>query len=241
VDLVNARRSIGSLAFQKGKKMDFSSLISVHTIAFNILGYDISWIELISSILSFLGVFFCAKRKLSGWVFSGISIVMFIYLYYQIHLYGDFALQPYYFVTCVFGIYAWSKHSEEDGEVETSYLNKKERIFYSCLTVALCIGLVALLANLNSLLPQFFPDPDVAPALDGIMMALSLVGQYLMVKGKIESWIIWVVVDTIALWKYLIDSSALFLTILYFGFLVNAVYGLVLWHKGNKSNIEKTT
>jgi nicotinamide mononucleotide transporter len=69
-----------------------------------------------------------------------------------------------------------------------------------------------------------------APFLDSIVLAFSVLGQFLMIDRRVESWWCWLLVNTIAVPLY--ASRGLYLTaVLYAAFWVNAIVSLLHWRR----------
>jgi len=77
-----------------------------------------------------------------------------------------------------------------------------------------------------------------APYIDSAVLVLSVIAQILMMRRKLESWWVWLLVNTVAVPLYY--SRGLHLTsILYIGFWVNALVALGHWR--NLMRAEATT
>ena len=74
-----------------------------------------------------------------------------------------------------------------------------------------------------------YTDADLA-YWDAFTTAYSLVGQYMLAHKKIENWILWIVVDTVASGMYVYKGLYL-LALLYFLYLGLATYGYLNWKK----------
>ena len=78
-----------------------SDFFSVTNIAFDVLGYQISWLELSGTIFNLAAVILAARRNILTWPIGIIGVILFGFLFYQINLYADMAEQVYYFITGV--------------------------------------------------------------------------------------------------------------------------------------------
>ena len=80
----------------------------------------------------------------------------------------------------------------------------------------------------GSLLHRF--TDAYAPFLDSLVLAFSVLGQFLLMGRRYESWWCWLLVNTIAVPLYL--SRGLHVTaVLYAAFWVNAVVALARWRR----------
>lgn len=214
-----------------------TAFFSVNTIAFEILGYPISWLELVGTIFNLVCVILVARRNIWNWPIGLVGVSLFGILFYQINLYADFFEQIYYFVTGVTGWYLWSRAGERDTEstvLVTS--NTWRQNLYWLLGIA-GVSVVAgwIIANLHLWLPRLFPDPASLPYLDAASTITAFAAQFLMMRRKIENWYLWIIVDVVAVGLYWYKGVA-FVALLYLAFLINACYGLWSW-RNNRARV----
>ena len=86
------------------------------------------------------------------------------------------------------------------------------------------------LARVHTWLPAIFPEPADLPTLDATTTIMSFAAQFLMMRRRLESWVLWIVVDVIAIGLYWYKDVP-FVALLYLIFLINAVYGFIAWRK----------
>lgn len=71
-------------------------------------------------------------------------------------------------------------------------------------------------------------------SLDAQIFGFSILAQFLLDRKKIESWVIWALVNVVSVYVYF--SMGLTMTaILYIGLLLNTVIGYHMWNKELKS------
>jgi nicotinamide mononucleotide transporter len=216
------------------------NFLSVDTIAFTILDYPMSYIELVGTIFYLWSVWLITRRKMLTWPTGIISVILYMLLFYQIRLYSDTLEQAYYLVTSVYGWWYWNKSLKNKPDES----NKTQDVFYSSLRgwiVAIAItGVFSVIltiidANLNVWLPTLFPDPAAYPFWDALTTVMSFTAMWLMAKKRIECWHYWIIVDVIGIWLYYIEGVK-FIALLYVVLLAMAINGLVSWHKARKPN-----
>lgn len=79
-------------------------------------------------------------------------------------------------------------------------------------------------------MPAYFPLPTTYPYADSFVMVASMLATFLLAKKRIETWILWIVVDVVSVVLYLI-KGVYFLSLEYVVFLGLATYGLLQWRK----------
>ncbi len=219
--------------------MTLLNLLDVNTTFFTIFNYPMSFVEFVGTIFTGWSVYLAAKNKVSNWPIGLVGIILYGFLFYQIHLYSDLLEQVYYFITTFWGWYLWTAHKQNsDGvveELQVSNYSLKQNLF----TVALILGLTQLLSlfmsNIHLILPKFFPVPATFVWIDSFTTIISFVATVYLAKRKIENWHMWILVDVIGVWLYY-KKGVVFLSLLYFAFLINAIKGLAVWNKLQKAN-----
>jgi nicotinamide mononucleotide transporter len=83
--------------------------LSIENIAFTVIGYDLSDIELIGTVFGLLAVYWASRENIWTWPASVINVAAFFVLFYQVNLYSDMFLKVYFLIVTVFGWYNWSK------------------------------------------------------------------------------------------------------------------------------------
>ncbi len=218
-------------------KMNF---FDIQNIAFRILDYDMSWIELVATIFGLLAVWLSAKEHISNWGFGLINVTLSAFVFFQSRLYSDVFLQSYFFVTGIYGWWQWSLVDKNNAEyaVKISYMTRAYQL-WTAVFILISTGLIGYFIHsggLQTLFPQIFTQPAAFPYADTLIMMMSVVGNYLLTIKKIESWILWVAVDIIAPVVYFQKGLLLF-TFEYLIFLALAIFALINWLKIYKKQV----
>jgi len=78
--------------------------------------------------------------------------------------------------------------------------------------------------------PALHINPSAFPVWDAFTTAGGIVGTWMLAKKIIEHWIVWIVVDAVAIILYL--SKALYpTTLLFLVFTIMAIIGYIEWKK----------
>lgn len=216
--------------------MTIQTFLSVDTIFFTLLNYPMSYLEFFGTIFTGWSVYLAAKNKVITWPVGLLGIILYGFLFYQIHLYSDLLEQVYYFLTTFWGWYLWLKPkslSETDTanhELKVGSLNRNAYYGYSMAILVFTYLLGLFMTNIHILLPAYFPVAASFAYLDSFTTILSFAATILLVQRKIENWHLWIVVDIIGIWLYY-QKGVAFLSLLYLAFLINAFYGLGKWQR----------
>ena len=177
-------------------------LFDIDNIFFHVLGYPMSYLEFFGTLAGGVAIWLSAKANIWSWPIGLVNVVLFFFLFYQVPLYPDMFLQVFFFVTNIAGWWRWThpKIFEEDArhELRVSYMRRRQVFGVVSLAVAGTIVFGYIAGNIHELLPDLFPKPSAFPFLDSFVTVTSIITTFLMIDKKIESWILWIVVATIA-------------------------------------------
>lgn len=191
------------------------AFLSVDNIAFTVLGYPMSYVELLGTILYLWSVWLIAHRRVLTWPVGIISVLLYMALFYQIRLYADALEQIYYLIASVYGWLYWSKPtSSSDQGVIVRYSAPAEMLRWVLATATLAIAVGVLISRLHLLLPSVFPEAASFPYLDALTTVMSFTAMWLLARRRIESWIYWIIVDAIGIWLYFVKDVR-FVSLLY--------------------------
>ncbi len=179
--------------------------------------------EWLGTVFGIAGVVLTAKRSVLCWPAWLVSIIAYGVFFTQIKLYADASLQVFFLITSVMGWVTWQKDKAGASETElpVTWTSTRERWAYLVLTVISSIGIGFVFDR--------FTDAHV-PYWDAGCAGISVAAQILMMKRRIESWHLWVVVDVVYTALYA-TKGAWLTVILYAIFAVIAIGGLREWRR----------
>jgi nicotinamide mononucleotide transporter len=175
-------------------------------------------LSVIAFIFGALGVWLTIRQTIWCWPVSLVAVIASIAEFFNERLYGDMALQVFYFLAGVYGWVFWKKNSGRE------FLVTK-------MPASWWPGLIAATAA-QSVIYFFIIDHyggDRA-LLDSILTASSLTATYLMTRKWIENWVSWVVIDAVYVYLYAVKEMWLFCA-LYLIFAGMAFYGWRQWKR----------
>jgi len=188
---------------------------------FTAWGYDVSYLEFIASIASFIGVALGITRKRITWPWWALSSILYGLFFLEFKLYASAALQVIFVAAAVIGWYGWEPTGAKPGPVKNSH-----RIYI----------LAAILGSTLILGPILKYLGAASTYVDAILFFGSFAAQMLMVYQKYETWPLWLVVDLgyVALYA---SQGLLFTTLLYALFTIMAALGWRSWYAAHRSAI----
>jgi nicotinamide mononucleotide transporter len=210
------------------------SFFDIHQILFTAWGYPMSYLEFFGTVAGGVAVWLSAKGHLWSWPLGLINVTLFFFLFFQVQLYPDMFLQVFFFVTNLIGWWRWAHPAkgEEDRkqELKVSYMPKQQRLMFVILAIAGTLAFGMMASHLHSWLPAIFSKPSAFPYMDSFVTVVSILTTYLMVQKKVECWILWIVVDSVATGMYFVKDIR-FVAVEYLVFCFIAAFGLWGWSK----------
>lgn len=193
------------------------------------------WYIVIDALAAICGVFcvvLCAAGKKSQYYWGFVNITAYIAIAFINKYYGEVMLNGlYYLPTQFIGLYAWGKHYDKgEDKVEGLRMNLTHIVIWGVCSVA---GIFIYKLILDALGGQ-------ATLLDSMSTVFSLVANVLMVLRYREQWALWIVVDVVTVIMWAIAGDLL-MTVMWSIYLINAVYGFVMWSRMSKSAPDEIT
>lgn len=177
-----------------------------------------SLLGLIALVSGVIGVLLTIKQSVWCWPAALISVITSSIEFYEQRLFGDMALQGFYFVSGVYGWYYWGKQVKQEFAITNT--PKKQWLLLGSITAVQIVIYYFLL--------QKFKGDKVV--IDSVLTAASITATYMMTKKWIENWIAWVIIDMAYVFLYGIKEMWLF-ALLYFVFTLMAAIGYWQWKK----------
>lgn len=177
-------------------------------------------ISLVSGMLGICSVVLGAQGNILTFVFGFAQVATYTYLCCVERFYAEIAINIYYFITMIYGVYCWrNRLSNNSLQVQTRRLSIK-LLAWSMLLIALFSWLTGWL------LARFTDDPQ--PYMDAFTTVPAIAAQLLMVLAYREQWYLWLVVDVLAVVMWL-RAENYCMAAQYIFWCVNCIYGYIQW------------
>ena len=195
--------------------------LQVFSTFFTAWGYEVSYLEFVASIVSFIGVGLGITGKRITWPWWALGSVLYGVFFLQYELYASAALQLVFIAAAVVGWFGWEPTGAKPGPLKNKY-----RIYVIAAIVLATLALGPVLKSIGA----------ASTYVDAILFFGSLSAQILMVYEKYDSWPIWLVVNIgyVALYS---SQELLFTTLLYVAFTVMAALGWKSWYGSHKRSL----
>jgi len=185
-----------------------------------------STLEIIGVITGLLCVYLAAKNIIWNWPIAIISVAIYIFIFFNAHLYADMGLQFYFLAMNIYGWYFWSRKPATDNKTPVVLIKKKEILFS-------VIAIIIFTYILGSVLKY---TPASYPYIDSFCTACSLVAQIFLARKVLENWLIWIFVDIIYVGVYLFKHLDL-TAVMYAIYVGIALMGYIDWKRDYKKQI----
>jgi nicotinamide mononucleotide transporter len=172
----------------------------------------------IAFVTGVLGVWLTIREKIACWPMALTSVTASAIEFYEARLYGDMALQVFYFFAGVYGWVYWQQNLKK--EFFVTRVPKK-------IWPALFAGTLFLSVACHLVLKRFGGD---RPLFDGILTAASLAATYMMTRKWLENWAAWVVIDAAYVVLYALKDMWTY-SLLYAFFTAVAAWGYFRWKR----------
>lgn len=186
-------------------------------------------LEIAANAVMAVSIFLAGRNNVHSWSLGIVGCTLFGVLFYGVRLYADVALQVFFVLTCIAGWVQWLRGAGGRPLPITS-------ASVGTMLALAGAGLAATVAY--GLMLREFTDA-YAPFIDSAVLAFSVVAQFLLMGRRIETWPVWVLVNTISVPLY--ASRGLYLTAaLYAAYWINALVSWWWWHRQMKGDATST-
>ena len=185
-----------------------------------ILNNPINWIEAASVFFSFACTWLCTRQVRFNYVLAVVSTSLLVITFWQAGLYGSMVLNIYLVPTVIYGWFIWGKDTDPK---PVEHVKPKSLILYALFT-----GLTW--AGANFIIT--YTGGQMAP-LDGWLLVGSVLAQFLLDRKKIETWVVWILVNIVSVYVYF-NAGLYLLAAQFLWFLGNAFIAYYKWNQSMK-------
>lgn len=210
-------------------------------IIYSVLSGTLDVVGSIAGIAGVLCVVLVAKGSIWNYLFGIVNVSMYAYISYKAALYGDAALNAFYYVPMQFiGWWQWRKRGAamSESEADGAGVQVKARRFSWRQRAVLAVGCAAVVIAGGFIL-RYFGDPQ--PFKDSTTTVLSIVAQALMALAFMEQWALWIITNVVSvvMWSICVargEAHAAVMVIMWVFYLLNSLNGFRVWLKLSRSS-----
>jgi nicotinamide mononucleotide transporter len=186
-------------------------------------------IEYVAAGLGVINVALVVRRSVWNYPFGLIMVSLYFFVFFEARLYSDALLQIFFFVVQIYGWRNWLRAKRAAGEVPVAVLTPRERMAWVAATAAASLVWGIGMARYTD---------AAAPMIDAAIAGMSIAAQILMARRLIENWVLWILVDAIAIGLF--ASRGLYATgALYALFLLLSIVGFIGWRRALRGEAGK--
>ena len=184
------------------------------------LDSPLSVLSLISGLLGVCSVCLTAQGNIWTYLFGFAQVGTYMALVVSNRFLGQVALNVFYLITMIYGVYVWRQRLGDDARTVTP-----RRLTLRAI-IPILIGMILFSLFAGYELQTYTSHPQ--PYLDAFTSVPALVAQVLMILAYREHWFIWLAVDilNIVLWLRAGDYC---MAAQYVFWCANCLYGLRRW------------
>ena len=202
-----------------------NDLSSILNLKFEILNHKYELLSLISGCLGICSVCLTAQGRLVAFVFGFAQVFTYTAICLRANLYGEVAINIYYFITMIYGVYLWKRRMQP----QTNRLITR-RLSWS--HWGLMIILILLLsAGVGYARSRFSDDPT--PYMDAFTTVAAIAAQLLMIFAYRDQWFLWMAVDIVAIVMWCVVGDYCMVA-QYAFWCANCLYGYLRWTQLSK-------
>lgn len=181
------------------------------------------FLEIVAVITGFACVYLQTRENVLAWPLGIISVVLYVYIFWDVRLYSDMILNSIYIILNVYGWWTWQEKKEESDNLKIERLKWPGQLMA---LVTIIVGTYFWGTLMQQTTDASFPYGDAFTTIT------SLVAQFLLTRKVIDNWFLWIIADVVAIYIYC--TKGIYLTAgLFVGYLLLCILGWVQWQ--NKS------
>jgi len=177
----------------------------------------LNWLEVFAVFTSYSSTYLCVKERRFNYPIGAISSAAYAILFMQSGLLSSAILNAYLVPTLIYGWLRWRKDARTRPVTHVSLK---------------WVPVYLLVAGLGyagaALISQTFGGAMAWT--DAMILAGTILAQFLLDNKKLENWAVWAVVNVFAIYTYATAGLAL-AAFQYVFFLANTVYGYIIWRR----------
>lgn len=180
-----------------------------------------NYLEIFSTLFSILPLYLGANQYILHWPLSILVSLANLLIYFYKGLYASLFQNILCIMISLYGWYAW--HYGGQNRTELTIITRTPLSTAGWLLIAGLLYIVAINAILTHL------DGATFRFVDSLRSALTMVGMWLTSHKKLETYLVWFVVNVISI-AIFYQKESYFLSMKYLFFLVFSIYSYRLWY-----------
>jgi nicotinamide mononucleotide transporter len=177
--------------------------------------------EACAVVLAIAYLLLAAKESIYCWYCALVSTAIYTFLFWDVSLLMESALNVYYMVMAVYGWHQWRYGGKEHSGIPIRTLDSSQHL--------VIIGAVIIISLISGLLLSQHTDA-AWPYVDSFTTWGSVITTVMVAKKILENWLYWLVIDSVSIPLY-IDRGLYLTAILFMVYIVIIVVGYLSWRQ----------
>ena len=181
----------------------------------------LAWLSLETlAVLCAIAYLFLAMREnIYCWHFAFFSTALYVWIFQDVNLYMESALNIYYVLMALYGWFCWStsKFAAEGLKIKSWTLNLHIKV----------VSLICLLTAVSGVLLSINTSARL-PYLDSLTTWGSVITTFMVARKVLENWLYWVVINSLSIFLY-VDRELYQTAVLFAMYTALSVAGYFQW------------
>ena len=194
-----------------------------HSLLEQVAAYTL--LEAVGVILAIMYLLLAIRQNIWCWICAGISSAIFAFLFFDVRLYMEAALNVFYFAMAVYGWHSWTFGRGEGTDLPVVVWSRKLHLSVLAIIVALSLASGFLLSTRT----------DAAfPYVDSLTTWGAVWATFLVARKVLENWWYWLLIDAtmvVVFWAKGLELTA----VLYVLYLLMIPFGLLSWTRSYRA------
>jgi len=180
-----------------------------------------NWFELVAVVLTLYSIWLATKENIWYYPTGLVALAMYTWLYYSARLYAESFLQIICFALMVYGWYEWLHGGARHDPLPVTRTPRWAWMWG--IPAGIALSALTIWVQLT-----FTDNPN--PYVDSSLFAWSLVAQWMTARKWLESWLLWVAINTVSVPLYVVRGLTLTAG-LFIGLWILAIMGYRDWRR----------
>lgn len=181
----------------------------------------LNWLEVFAVFTSYASTYLCVKERRANYPIGAISTAAYAILFLQSGLLSSAVLNAYLTPTLIYGWLRWRRDADTR---PVTHVQLKWIPAYLLVAGLGYAGAALISSKLGGTMAWT----------DAMILAATILAQFLLDNKKLENWLVWAVVNVFAIYTYATMGLPL-VAFQYVFFLMNTVYGFVIWRRSKRA------
>lgn len=187
---------------------------------------SLNWLEVFAVFTSYACTYLCVKERRINYPIGAVSSAAYAILFLQSGLFASAVLNAYLVPTLIYGWIRWCRDT-----VTRPVTRVELKMVPAYVAIALVgYGGAALISQRLG---------GTMAWTDSVILAGTILAQFLLDNKKLENWIVWAIVNIFAIYTYM-TTGLLLVAFQYVMFLANTIYGYIIWKRSMRHESIRT-